>query len=201
MHDVRALVYERQAAAATSLRERWTRRRESRRYRRFEREYCRRYDLVVTVSSADEAWVREHYRPRRVVTIRIPVDSGYFRPMPGIREQPARILFTGMMAHPPNVDAACFFARAVLPRVQGGIPGAEFWIVGRDPSPAVRALSALPGVVVTGFVSDMRPYIAQATVVVVPLRFGSGMRQKILEAWAMEKCVISTRVGAEGLEV
>jgi hypothetical protein len=61
----------------------------------------------------------------------------------------------------------------------------------------VRALAAVPGVVVTGFVSDMRPYIAQATVVVVPLRFGSGMRQKILEAWAMEKCV-STRVGAKG---
>jgi len=120
--------------------------------------------------------------------------------MPGIAERPARILFTGMMAHPPNADAAGFFAREVLPRVQSQVPDAEFWIVGRDPSPAVKALAAVPGVVVTGFVADMRPYLAQAAVVVVPLRFGSGMRQKILEAWAMQKCVVSTSIGAEGLD-
>jgi glycosyltransferase involved in cell wall biosynthesis len=200
MHDVRALVYERQAATAGSLRERLQQWRESRRYRRFEGIYCRRYDLVVTVSPADEAWVRAHYRPRRLVTTPLPVDSGYFAPMPAIHSRPARVLFTGMMSHPPNADAASFFARDVLPRVQAAIPAAEFWIVGRDPAAAVRALRTLPGVVVTGFVSDMRPYIAEATVVVVPLRFGSGMRQKILEAWAMEKCVVSTQVGAEGLD-
>lgn len=200
MHDVRALMYARQAAAAGSPGERWKQRRESRRYRRFERKYCSRYDLVITVSSVDEAWVRRHYRPRRVVTVPIPVDGSYFAPMPGIRELPARILFTGMMAHPPNADAACFFARHVLPRIQATVPEAEFWIVGREVPRQVRALTALPGVVVTGFVPDIRPYIAQATVVVVPLRFGSGMRQKILEAWALQKCVVSTRVGAEGLD-
>ena len=80
------------------------------------------------------------------------------------------------------------------------LPEAEFWIVGRHVTAPVASLALLPGVVVTGFVADMRPYIAQAAVVVVPLRFGSGMRNKILEAWAMEKCVVSTRVGAEGLE-
>jgi glycosyltransferase involved in cell wall biosynthesis len=200
IHDVRALVYERRAATATSLRERLTQMRESRRYRRFEREYCSRYDLVITVSPADEAWVRAHYRPRRLVTIPIPVDGRYFAPMPGIREQPAQIVFTGMMAHPPNVDAACFFAREVLPLVRAAVPEAEFWIVGRDATPQVRALAALPGVVVTGAVPDIRIYIAQATVVVVPVRFGSGMRNKTLEAWAMQKCVVSTGIGAEGLD-
>jgi glycosyltransferase involved in cell wall biosynthesis len=200
MHDVRALVYERQIAAARSARERWACRREARRYRRFERTYCRRFDLVITVSPADEAFVRRHYKPRRVVTVTIPVDRGYFAPMRAIRERPARIMFTGMMAHPPNVDAARFFAREVLPQVQTRVPEAEFWIVGRDPAPSVRELVTCPGVVVTGFVPDMRPYLAQAGVVVVPLRFGSGMRNKILEAWAMEKCVVSTAVGAEGLD-
>lgn len=200
MHDVRALVYERQARAARSL---WTRLallREARRYRRFERAYCRRFDLVVTVSPADEAWVREHYRPRRLVTVPIPVDGAYFAPMPGVRERATRIVFTGMMGHPPNVDAAAFFAREVLPLVQARVPDAEFWIVGRDVRPDVAQLALIPGVVVTDFVPDMRPYIAQAGVVVVPLRFGSGMRNKILEAWAMDKCVVSTRVGAEGLD-
>jgi glycosyltransferase involved in cell wall biosynthesis len=200
MHDVRALVYERRAAAAGSLIERWACRREARRYRRFERTYCRRFDLVVTVSPADEAWVRAHYRPRRLITVPLPVDRSYFAPMPGIRVRPERIVFTGMMAHPPNVDAAGFFAREVLPRVQMKRPEAEFWIVGRDATSSVASLAMLPGVVVTGFVPDIRPYIAQASVVVVPLRFGSGMRNKILEAWAMEKCVVSTRVGAEGLD-
>jgi glycosyltransferase involved in cell wall biosynthesis len=200
LHDIRALVYERQAASAGSWLRRQALRWEARRYRRFEGMYCRRFDLVITVSPADEAWVRRHYRPPRLATVPIPVDGTYFSPMRAIREQPARILFTGMMAHPPNADAAAFFARDVLPRIQATIPQAEFWIVGRDVPLPVRALAARPGVVVTGFVSDIRPYIAQATVVVVPLRFGSGMRNKILEAWAMEKCVISTRVGAEGLE-
>ena len=154
----------------------------------------------MTVSPADEAWVRTHYRPRRLITVPIPVDRSYFAPMGGIRERPERIVFTGMMAHPPNVNAAGFFAREVLPRVQMKRPEAEFWIVGRDATSSVTSLAMVPGVVVTGFVPDMRPYIAQAGVVVVPLRFGSGMRNKILEAWAMEKCVVSTRVGAEGLD-
>jgi glycosyltransferase involved in cell wall biosynthesis len=200
LHDARALVFERQARWATTARARRACQREARRYRRFEREYCRRYDLVITVSATDEAWVREHYEPRRLMTIPLPVDGGYFGPMPGIAERPARILFTGMMGHPPNADAAAFFAREVFPLVQARVPDAEFWVVGRDPSPAVTALAAVPGVVVTGFVSDMRPYLAQATVVVVPLRFGAGMRQKILEAWAMKKCVVSTGIGAEGLD-
>ncbi len=120
--------------------------------------------------------------------------------MPDVREAKARIVFTGLMGHPPNVDAACFFARDVFPRVRAVVPEAEFWIVGRQPSPQVKALASLPGVVVTGFVPDIRPYIAQATVLVVPLRFGSGMRNKILEAWGIQKCVVSTRIGAEGLD-
>jgi glycosyltransferase involved in cell wall biosynthesis len=200
LHDVRTLVYERRAQAAGSLGERLACLLAARLYRRFERKYCYRYDLVVTVSPADEAWVRSHYHPLRQVTIPIPVDSDYFAPMPSVREAAASIVFTGMMNHPPNVDAACFFARQVLPRVRAAIPEADFWIVGRDPLATVRALGNLPGVVVSGFVPDIRPYIAQATVVVVPLRFGSGMRNKILEAWAMEKCVVSTRIGAEGLD-
>lgn len=200
IHDVRALVYERRATAAGTLRERLAKLRASRRYRRFEREYCNRCDLIITVSPADEAWVRAHYRPRRLMTIPIPVDASYFAPMPAIHERPAQILFTGMLAHPPNVDAACYFARVVFPLIRARLPGAEFWIVGRDPTQEVRALATLPGVVVTGAVPDIRLYIAQATVVVVPVRFGSGVRNKILEAWAMQKCIISTTIGAEGLD-
>jgi len=200
MHDVRALVYERRAQIAESLGEKLFCLLESRVYRKFERAYCHKFDLVITVSSADEAWVRQHYSPARLATVPLPVDSNYFKPLPDVREETACIMFTGMMNHPPNVDAAHFFAHQIFPQVRKSIPDAEFWIVGRDPLPEVKALADLAGVVVTGFVDDIRPYIARATLIVVPLRFGAGMRNKILEAWALEKCVVSTRIGAEGLD-
>jgi glycosyltransferase involved in cell wall biosynthesis len=199
LHDVRALVYERQARTADSRLERFRAGLEAARYRHFERRQCRAADLVVAVSTADAAWVRRHYAPPRLATVPIPVDAAYFAPQPEVPEAEARMLFTGMMSHPPNVDAACYFARQIFPQVRAALPRAEFWIVGRDPDPAVTALAAQPGVVVTGYVDDIRPHLAAATVVVVPLRFGSGMRNKILEAWSMERCVVSTTIGAEGL--
>ncbi|MBW2354862.1 MAG: glycosyltransferase [Deltaproteobacteria bacterium] len=200
MHDVRALVYKRRAQAVSSFIQKLAFLIQAHLYLRFEQAYSRKYDLVITVSSSDEAWVRKYYRPNRVVNIPIPIDTNYFAPMPGEPVFKSRIVFTGMMNHPPNVDAACFFARDVFPQVQASVPEAQFWIVGRDPAPAVKELATLPGVVVTGFVRDIRPYKAQAAVEVVPLRFGAGMRQKILEAWSMKKCVVSTEIGAEGLD-
>jgi glycosyltransferase involved in cell wall biosynthesis len=199
MHDIRSVLYQRRAEACPVRRERARLLREAARYRAFEQHYCRRYDLVVTVSRDDEAWVRNHYRPARVITVPLPVDADYFRPRPAADEVPLRILFTGLMNHPPNSDAAIFFARDVLPLVRAAVPGAEFHIVGRNPTAEVRALGSLPGVTVVGGVPDIRPWVASAQVVVVPLRYGSGSRQKILEAWCMQRCVVSTRIGAEGL--
>ncbi len=200
MHDTRALVYERRARIARNISERAFFLFQARLYRRFEAIYARKYDLIVTVSSADEAWVRKHYRPRRVMTIPIPIDGTYFVPMPEEPLSRSRILFTGMMNHPPNVDAVCFFAHSVFPKIRKVFPKAQFWIVGRDPADAVKQLETLPGIVVTGFVPDIRKHKAACAVEVVPLRFGAGMRQKILEAWSMKKCVVSTRIGAEGID-
>lgn len=199
MHDIRSVVYERQAQTSASLWERRRLMRQARRYYSFEREHCQRYDMVVTVSRPDADWVRRHYRPKRVITVPLPVDATYFAPYPAAKEVPGRIVFTGLMNHPPNADAAIYFAREVLPKVRQGTPQAELYVVGRHPTAEVQALARLPGVHVTGGVPDIRPFLAEATVVVVPLRFGSGSRQKILEAWCMEKCVISTTIGAEGL--
>jgi glycosyltransferase involved in cell wall biosynthesis len=200
MHDARGLMYERRARVAKTPFERAALLFQAMLYRRFERIYSRKYDLIVTVSSTDEAWVRKHYRPRRIVTIPIPIDGAYFSPMPQEPVDQSRILFTGMMNHPPNVDAVCFFAHTVFPKIRKVMPKVQFWVVGRDPAEEVRRLDALPGIVVTGFVPDIRKHKAGSAVEVVPLRFGAGMRQKILEAWAMKKCVVSTRIGAEGLD-
>jgi len=198
-HDVRSRLYEQRSRLAQSWKMRWLDYLEAWRYRRFERQYAQRYDLAITVSSVDEAYAQVHFQPRRLVTVPIPVDADYFRPLPGFQEVPGRIMFTGTMNHPPNVDAALYFAREIFPLIRQQHPQAEFWIVGRDPAPEVQALSNLPGIVVTGFVEDIRRYIATAEVIVVPLRYGAGMRNKILEAWGMEKCIVSTSLGAEGL--
>ena len=200
MHDIRARLYERWADVSASTAERWRLRRQARRHRAFEREYTRRFDLVVTVSAEDARWVREEYRPARVYHLPLPVDAGYFAPRSPALEHAGRILFTGLMNHPPNVDAAVYFATDVLPHVRARIPSAEFHIVGRNPVERVTALGRLPAVRVFADVPDIRSHIAEASVVVVPLRYGSGARQKILEAWSMEKCVVSTSIGAEGLE-
>jgi glycosyltransferase involved in cell wall biosynthesis len=200
MHDIRARLYERWADVSLSTAERWHLRREARRYRAFEREYSRRFDLVVTVSAEDARWVREQYRPARVYHLPLPVDAGYFAPRSPALEHAGRIIFTGLMNHPPNVDAAVYFATDVLPHVRARIPSAEFHIVGRNPVERVSALGRQPGVRVFADVPDIRLHIAEASVVVAPLRYGSGARQKILEAWSMEKCVVATSIGAEGLE-
>jgi glycosyltransferase involved in cell wall biosynthesis len=200
MHDIRARLYERRADVSHSAAERWRLRREARRHRAFEREYSRRFDLVVTVSAEDARWVREQYRPARVYHLPLPVDADYFAPRSPALEHAGRIIFTGLMNHPPNVDAAVYFATHVLPQVRARIPSAAFHIVGRNPVPRVTALGRQPGVRIFADVPDIRSHIAEASVVVAPLRYGSGARQKILEAWSMEKCVVATSIGAEGLE-
>jgi glycosyltransferase involved in cell wall biosynthesis len=199
-HDIRALVFERQAQTEKNIFRRISCLLEAHRYRRFEGKYARKYDLVVTVSTADEKWVTQHYHPNRILTLPLPIDPNYFMPLDDVTEIPGRIVFTGMMNHPPNVDAAIFFATQVFPIIRRQNPTAEFWIVGRDPLPEVQALANLQGITVTGLVPDIRSYMAEAAVIVVPLRYGSGMRQKILEAWAMKKAVISTSIGAEGID-
>ena len=109
------------------------------------------------------------------------------------------VLFFGLLASVPNVDGLLFFIRDVWPRILAARPTAQFIVVGADPAPELKALDA-PRVTIVGPVDDLRPYLSRAAVVVVPLRLGSGTRLKILESWAMARPVVSTSLGAEGLE-
>ncbi len=117
------------------------------------------------------------------------VDLDYFRPT-GAEERPACV-FVGALDYLPNVDAACWFADAVWPLVRRRHPGAEFWIVGRSPAPAVRRLADRPGIKLVGPVSDVRPHVASAAVAVVPLRLARGLQNKVLEALAMAKATVA----------
>ncbi len=102
------------------------------------------------------------------------------------------IVFTGTMDYRPNIEAACWFADAVLPRLRAQAPNAEFHIVGADPAPAVRALATQPGITVTGTVPDIRPYLAHAAVAVAPLGIARGIQNKVLEAMALARPVVAS---------
>ncbi|MCU1385744.1 MAG: hypothetical protein JWL71_4441 [Acidobacteria bacterium] len=113
----------------------------------------------------------------------------------------SHLIFTGSMDWLPNEDAMQYFCRDILPIIRAEEPGVTLSIVGRTPTPAVKRLAEEPGVTVTGRVDDVRPYMNEAAVYIVPLRIGGGTRLKIFEAMAMGKAVVSTTVGAEGLPV
>jgi len=112
------------------------------------------------------------------------------------------LIFTGVMSYPPNHDAAMFLLKDILPRVRQAFPEIELIIAGRDPLPALsHAASGDSKIKLTGFVEDLRPYLEQATLYVAPIRFASGVQNKILEALAMQMPVITTPVVAEGLRL
>jgi polysaccharide biosynthesis protein PslH len=118
-----------------------------------------------------------------------------------LRWPPRTIIFVGAMNYVPNVDAATSFTHDVWPRLLSLYPGCRLTLVGSDPVPAILALRDYEGVEVTGTVDDVRRFYRDADVAVAPLRLGGGTRLKILEAMAAGVPVISTLVGAEGLEV
>jgi glycosyltransferase involved in cell wall biosynthesis len=201
-HNVEAMIWQRHAAVASHPLRRAYLQRQYRRMYAFERAQCRRFDHIVAVSPEDSAWFAREYGVRNVSHVPTGVDTEYFRPTRSARSDENNVLFTGSMDWMPNEDAVAYFAEAILPGVHAEAPRATFSIVGRNPTPAVLALAQRHSSVrVTGTVPDVRPDLESAAVFVVPLRIGGGTRLKIFEAMAMEKAIVTTSVGAEGLPV
>ncbi|MFQ5611322.1 MAG: glycosyltransferase [Anaerolineae bacterium] len=171
-----------------------------RRLRRYEGDVCRRCDAVFAVSEADREALLA-LEPELEATI-IPngVDLKSHLRFEGPRKA-FDLVFTGKMDFRPNVDAMLWFGREILPRVQAERPATSLAVVGQRPHPRLEALRSLPGVTITGWVEDVRPYIAGAAVYVAPLRMGGGTRLKLLQAMAMGKAIVSTTVGAEGFAI
>lgn len=170
--------------------------------RRYERSLLKSADAIVAVSDADAAALRPLAPEAEITVVPNGVDvDHYLPPSPG-REEDGLCVFTGKMDFRPNVDAMTWFCREAWPLVRAARSGARLEIVGRAPAPAVQALhDPDSGIVVTGDVPDVRPFIERAAVVVVPLRVGGGTRLKILEAMAMGKAIAATTLAVEGLDV
>ena len=183
----------------------WLFRREARRLADFERLVASTCDASVFVSSDEAEFFRTMLVGERVSVTAVSngVDSGYFSPV-GERESPFEaegptVVFTGAMDYWANEEGASWFAQSVLPKVQEAFPGTTFYIVGMNPTEGVRQLARLPGVVVTGGVPDVRPYLQHARAVAVPLRIARGIQNKVLEAMSMAKAVVTTPEALEGI--
>jgi glycosyltransferase involved in cell wall biosynthesis len=161
---------------------------------------------AIIVASEHDAGVLRRLHPAvdlPIVVVPNGVDRAYWRQRPaGIEPEPATLLFPGGLNYPPNIDAARVLVHDVLPRVRARVPQARVLLAGRAPAPAVAALArANPAVTLCDDPPDMRPLLARATLVAVPLRAGSGTRLKILQALAAGRPVVSTPLGAEGLDL
>jgi glycosyltransferase involved in cell wall biosynthesis len=172
---------------------------ESQKLKAWEQQAWSRASLVMACSEHDQRIIAKICPHRPVVVVPNVVNVGDYHATLGSNS--LTVLFTGGMDWYPNRDAVEFFTSAVLPKLRSLVPGVEFVVAGRSPSERFRRhFAEVPDVKFTGTVPDMRAELAKAPVCVVPLRIGSGTRLKILEAAAMAKPVVSTRVGAEGLE-
>lgn len=190
----------REATPFARRRHRWISRIEERKVARWERDLSPRFDRVITVSEGDAGALRALVPAARVTAVPMGVDLDYFRCAP---DDPSgrRIVFAGSLFYGSNADAVRFFVDRVLPGVLRDVPDARFTAVGHEPPHDIAAMPArLPQVAVTGSVPDVRPYLEGAAVVVCPLRSGGGVKSKVLEGMAVGRPVVTTSVGAEGIE-
>ena len=167
----------------------------------FEQRTCRKFHAVIAVSEQDGETFSSLYGLDNIVTIPTGVDVDHFSPQ-NISTESSTLIFVGSMDWLPNEDAVLYFASDILPVLKKEVPDIHLIVVGRNPSPRLqKKLTSISEIQLTGWVDDVRPYIAKAGIYIIPIRIGGGTRMKIYEAMAMGKAIISTSIGAEGLAV
>jgi len=164
----------------------------------FERKYFSAATLCCVVTEEDAKALKRVCPKARVAVIPNGVDSEFFRPGTCSHDDDGSIVFEGNMSFTPNIDAATYFCTSIMPRITAVKPHVKMQIVGRSPSPEVERLAS-DHVIVTGTVSDIRPYLERSALFVCPMRKGAGIKNKILQAWAMAKPVIATSIAVAGL--
>jgi len=176
----------------------WVYRLEAKRLGSYEARVAQSFDLSI-VASAGEAELLQAAAPGRPVqVVENGVDLGWFTPQGAELREEFALVFTGAMDYFANVDGVTFFCRRVFPAIKAACPQARFYVVGRSPARGVRELARDPRVTVTGWVPDVRPYLAKASIAVAPLRIARGIQNKVLEAMASGLPVVGTRVAFQG---
>ncbi len=189
--------YAEQSPAWTS----WIYRYEAEHLAKYEQRIARSFDHVLVVSEQEKRMFPGGADTPNLEAMSNGVDLEFFRPPEPGNQAPTRptLVFTGAMDYRPNVEGIRWFVESVFSRIRVAIPDVGLLIVGSKPAPEVLRLARLPGVVVTGFVEDIREYLARASVCIVPLRIARGIQNKVLEAMAMGKAVVCTPQAHEGI--
>ncbi|HWF85326.1 MAG TPA: glycosyltransferase family 4 protein [Vicinamibacterales bacterium] len=199
-HNVESVLWRRQAAHEPNVLKRMAFTMEAWKMGRYERATVARFPHVIAVSDRDRDAMADMTDPSRLSVVPTGVDVAQYRGVAGEDAGRPHVMFLGSMDWDANVDAVEHFCRAIWPAVRRAVPAARFRIVGRHPHPRVVKLAS-ESVEVTGTVPSVIDYLRDAAVVVVPLRVGGGTRLKIFEAMAAGRAVVSTSIGAEGLDV
>ena len=179
----------------------WIYRHEAEYLAEYEKRIARTFDHVLVVSEQEKSVFPGGGNTPNLEAMSNGVDLEFFKSDQLGTHAPVRptLVFTGAMDYRPNIEGIRWFVESVFPRIQVAVPGVELLIVGNKPTPEVVRLGRLPGVVVTGFVEDVREYLARASVSIVPLRVARGIQNKVLEAMAMGKAVVCTLQAHEGI--
>ncbi len=156
------------------------------------------FDASIVVSDKEYHAMKMLCPEARCITVPNGVDIDFFKPL-AISEEWPSLVFAGYMSSHPNVDAITYFHSQVYDTLKQRFPNLKVFVVGQNPPPAVRALAKDPSICVTGFVEDVRPYVARASVVIAPFVSGMGIKNKVLEAMAMGKPVVTTSIGVRGI--
>lgn len=199
-HNVESEIWRRRALTEPNRAKRILYRSEFKKMLHYEPCMVRKFHHVIAVSEHDRGLMSAWTDPGRITVVPTGVDLRQYHPGTSSEASEALVLFVGAMDWAPNVDAVEYFCREIWPAIHAQVPAARFRIVGRDPVRRVQRLAS-SSVEVTGAVPSVVDHLRESAVVVVPLRVGSGTRLKIYEAMAAGKAVVSTLVGAEGLDV
>ncbi len=199
-HNVEAEIWRRHAATAGNPIKKQMYGLEFRKMLRYEEAQVRRFHHVIAVSENDRELMTRWTDPSRITVIPTGVDLAQYKPDPNAAEPAPLISFVGAMDWEPNIDGVEYFCSEIFPAIKKEVPEARFRIVGRNPDRRV-AKWASDSIEVTGRVPSVVEHLRQSAVVIVPLRIGGGTRLKIYEAMATAKAVVSTTIGAEGLDI
>ena len=208
-HNAETLLQQRAARADAKRPQRWPAALyssiQTRKLRSYEQRLARSVSGIAAVSQPDADFLHDLAPQTPISVVTNGVDLAHYQPdedfAPVFHSPGPHLVFTGKMDFRPNVDAALWFANQVMPHLRAAGVHAHFWVVGRKPHARLHALAGRNDVTITGEVPDVRPYIVQSDVYVVPLLAGGGTRFKILESLALSKPVVSTRLGADGIPV
>jgi glycosyltransferase involved in cell wall biosynthesis len=201
-HNVETMIWRRHTEAAPDPFRKAYFGLQARRMFRYEKHACRTAGLVIAVSPVDAQIMRDMFSAERVTHVATGVDLQTLQPPPEPASPVGDLVFIGSMDWLPNIDGITYFCEQILPKIWKAKPKCTVTIVGRTPPQSIRALGESDSRVrITGTVPDVRPYLWGSAVSIVPLRIGSGTRLKIYESMAARVPVVSTTVGAEGLDI